>query len=974
MVYIKKMVMHGFKSFAHRTEIIFDPESNVILGANGSGKSNISDALCFVLGRLSIKSIRAAKAKNLLFMGSKYIKPAKEAVVDLVFDNKDRIIPMENDEIHITRIVRRNGQSIYKINQEVKTRTEVIEMLAQVGIDPHGFNIILQGQIHSIVRMQSEERRKIIEEVAGISIYESRKEKSLHELEKTEEKLREISAILRERTGYLKNLDKEREQALKFKELETITKRAKATILQKKIEGKQKEIEAILKSIKEKSHYKEKIRGNIEKIQKEIENLSSNINQINKNIQQATGIEQETIHNHVANLKAELEGLRVRRENYENRKEEIKLRIEEIKKTIPSLENEIADLKKESPILAQKSNELKKKKSELGALEDERSKILSFKGDFQTLKEIIKEKERQLSKAIVGSESLLKQMEELSSKLIYKNEEECLKDISLQKSLIHNKEKLLQEFKEHSVKDEKFLSVAEAEIERIKKIKNQVKDLEICPLCQNKITVNHISHVIKESEARISEVVATIDSLNENLSSLHSSIENTEKELKEIKKSLSSAEIEVVNHRSNKEKNEQLKIVLEQEKSLKNELNSLEEKRKFLENKVSLLPSIQEKYDLKILEIEEISSRTSHDINTTLLYKERDVENTKNIIKRSSMDLENIQKEILELTEKIKDKLSILGENEEKEQELNKRFKNMFEKRDIFQKRLQEKNIIFSETQSEIKQVDEQINYLKIGKARLDAEHDALKMEISDYAGIEILSGNMQVIEERLKKAQEALSRIGSINMRALEVYEEVKKEYIIVQDKVDILNKEKQEILNIINEIDKKKNSSFMKTFKAINDLFSQNFTRLSSKGFAFLEIENKDNIFEGGINIIIKMGKGKYLDVKSLSGGEQTIVALSLLFAIQEYKPYNFYIFDEIDAALDKRNSERLASLVNKYMKSGQYIIITHNDAIILNSNILYGVSMHEGVSKILSLKVGEEFKKDMQNKQHQEEIKHA
>ena len=144
------------------------------------------------------------------------------------------------------------------------------------------------------------------------------------------------------------------------------------------------------------------------------------------------------------------------------------------------------------------------------------------------------------------------------------------------------------------------------------------------------------------------------------------------------------------------------------------------------------------------------------------------------------------------------------------------------------------------------------------------------------------------------------------------------------------------------------------MKTFNDINELFTNNFSKLSSKGHAYLEIENKEDIFSGGVNIVVRLAKGKYFDVSSLSGGEQTLIALSLIFAIQEYKPYHFYVFDEIDAALDKRNSERLAGLINQYMKSGQYIVVTHNDALIMNSNILYGVSMHEGVSKILSLKI--------------------
>jgi chromosome segregation protein len=212
----------------------------------------------------------------------------------------------------------------------------------------------------------------------------------------------------------------------------------------------------------------------------------------------------------------------------------------------------------------------------------------------------------------------------------------------------------------------------------------------------------------------------------------------------------------------------------------------------------------------------------------------------------------------------------------------------------------------------------------------------------------------LNVIEEKLSKTKEAIQQIGSINMRALEVYESVKSEYDIVQEKVDILDKEKQDILAVIEEVDRKKRRAFMKTFKAISSLFSSNFSKLYTKGIAYLDLENKENIFEGGVNIAVKLAKGKYFDVTSLSGGEQTLVALALLFAIQEHRPYHFYILDEIDAALDKRNSERLAGLLNQYMKSGQYLIITHNDAIILNSNLLYGVSMHEGVSKILSLQL--------------------
>jgi chromosome segregation protein len=257
VTYIKKLVMHGFKSFANKTEVNFDKGINVIIGPNGSGKSNVSDALCFVLGRLSSKSIRAAKAKNLLFMGSKYVKPSREATVELVFDNSDHTFPVDREEISIKRTVKANGLSIYKINDELKTRADVVETLGQAGIDSYGFNLVLQGQIQQAVAMHPEDRRKVIEEVAGISIYETRKEKSLKELEKTEERLKEINAILRERTAFLRNLENERQQALKFKELEQTVRRCKASILSRKIEDKMKELGSIQKSIEEKSKQKD---------------------------------------------------------------------------------------------------------------------------------------------------------------------------------------------------------------------------------------------------------------------------------------------------------------------------------------------------------------------------------------------------------------------------------------------------------------------------------------------------------------------------------------------------------------------------------------------------------------------------------------------------------------------------------------------------------------------------------------------
>ena len=220
MVHIKRMVMQGFKSFAQKTEIVMGTGFNCILGPNGSGKSNVLDALCFVLGKKSAKSLRAEKSANLIYNGGKSKSPAKFASVTIYFDNSDTEFPVEENEVVVSRTVKMTGTSVYKINGKTVTRLQVAELLSHARINPDGYNIVLQGDIVRIVEMSPLDRRRIIEEIAGINVYEEKKQKALNELNKVEEKLKESDIILAERQAYLRELKKERNQAMKFKDLD----------------------------------------------------------------------------------------------------------------------------------------------------------------------------------------------------------------------------------------------------------------------------------------------------------------------------------------------------------------------------------------------------------------------------------------------------------------------------------------------------------------------------------------------------------------------------------------------------------------------------------------------------------------------------------------------------------------------------------------------------------------------------------
>lgn len=796
MPHIKKLVIKGFKSFVRETTMHLDKHMNCVVGANGAGKSNITDALCFVLGRLSIKSMRAAKASNLIFAGNKHFKRANEARVEVIIDNSDKTFALNAQEIKICRIVRRNGQSIYKINNETKTRQEVLELLSQAGIDPYGFNIVLQGEIEKFVKIPADERRKIIEEVAGISVYEMRKSKSLRELEKTDEKLKQINAVLRERTNYLKNLENERQQALRYKNLEKAIKRDKASLLSRQIKEKQKQADKINQEIGKKDKSKTSLKIKIEQAQENISQLNSEIEGINQNIESATGIEQEKLHEEVTEAKSELTGLSVRIENYKNQLESVDKRNLQLKNNITELEKEIKELEKEKI----------KKKIKLS-------------------------------------------MDELKIQIL----ESAKKIYSSNKQLNSLNKTLAEKINEHKNFVLSYLKKYE--------LKNAAKEIQFILdlLEQNKEKSNKLFSELEQANTQIDSVLKA--------------------------------------------------EVSEQERNI------------FLE------------IDIKKKEINSMNL----------------------IIKRSSKDKEELEQEIQELSSALEEKEQETDSKEKQEQHLRSRFKKLFEKRTNLHNLLRAKESIMMKQQSQISLIEQDINNIKIDKARIDAEVSSLKEEIKEFAGMPIVLASQQELEKRIQKNKEILLRIGNVNLRALEVYEGIKQEYDKIKEKVEQLETEKHAILKIIEQIDRKKKKTFLQTLNEINKLFSRNFSQLSTKGIVTLEPQNRQDIFEAGLDIIVKVGIGKYFDVTSLSGGEQCLVALSLIFAIQEYKPYCFYIFDEIDAALDKRNSEKLAYLLKKYMKEGQYIIITHNDALISeSSNVLYGVSMQEGVSKILSLEV--------------------
>ncbi|MGM5487834.1 MAG: chromosome segregation protein SMC [Nanobdellota archaeon] len=1165
MTKINKIVMQGFKSFAKRTEIIFDDQFNCILGPNGSGKSNVLDALCFVLGKSSAKGLRAEKSSNLVYNGGKTKKPAKEGKVSIYFDNSNNTFPSDEKVVKITRIVQQNGSSKYKINDKTRTRTQVLDTLAIAKINPDGYNIVLQGDITKFVELSNQEKRKLVEEIAGISIFDEKKDKALKELEKVDGKLSEADIVLKERSTYLKDLKKERDQALKYKELNDKIKTNKASYLKIQIDRKEKERnENKVKLDKEKKAFDE-LQQKIKQCKSDIEERRKQIDEISKEVENKGETQQVSMQKEIEQLRidiataktkitsheTEIERIAQRKENLSANIKEITEKVketEEKKKTLEErkkrreeeleqiqakiaefrkkhnldkdtadMDTKIDELDSDGEKIQGEIQQLREKQQDLLRKQDKvEFQISSIDEQIQKVQEIEKEHKKELTDLKNKRERFKKLTLELNKKLdqnsrlsaeigdsetkLHKAREELSKlearNASIKEKVSGNiaVQKILEQKKRiqgiygtvaelGNVQSKYSLALEVAAGPRVKSI--VVKDDAVAAKCinylkQNKlgtagfIPLNKIkgqdedagsfakangSHgraidlvkydpkfrkafsyvfgntIVVESvdvSRRIGvgnirmvtlsgdivetsglmqggyrqqqksgsafqeqELSQSIEDYENMVAELEGSIQNkrskkseNEEEIAQLREEKATLEGDIIKGEKGLHlKGDDLDANLKYKEDLQKQAQELEEQADDLTAQISAknkklaqikverqklkerlnevrnprvlaeLNSFEEQrkgYQEELMKLDSEIAALTTQINDVL---GRDKENTEKVV-------QEIEKEKAQYEQDIKNLKNSSAENEkqlkDKEKQLNefyKQFKNLFAKRTKLNDEIVgiEKTLATSEEKA--RNHEYRINAISLEDTKIGANLSTLYEEYAEYEGVEVdTSKSEEELRKETKDLERSRDQIGSVNLRALDIYESVEKEYNSLVEKKEKLLSEKNDVVSLMDEIEGKKKSRFLETFAKVNDHFSTIFEKLSSKGEAYLEIEDEENPFESGMIVRVKLSGSKYMDLRSLSGGEKTLTALAFIFAIQECEPATFYILDEVDAALDKRNAEKLAQLVHQYSENAQYVIISHNDAVITEASTLYGVSMDQqsGISKVVSLKV--------------------
>ena len=336
-MYLKRLELQGFKSFADKTVLEFKPGITSVIGPNGSGKSNISDSIRWVLGEQSMKSLRGSNSSDIIFAGTQSRKSLGFAEASIVIDNADGKLPIEYNEVTVTRKIYRTGETGYFINKTPCRLKDIVELFMDTGIGKDGYSIIGQGKIDEILSNKSEDRRRIFEEAAGIVKYRTRKQESEKKLEQTKLNLLRINDILAEIEGSLEPLKVQSEKAKKFLDLREELKNIEVGLFLYNIETYKKKLEEIVEDqeiinsqYEEEDKKQEEARRLKEELKQEVDNITAQIEEM-QNLGFESTNKIEKINSDINVSKERIENNKQNKERFANEIEEVKNRIEELK-------------------------------------------------------------------------------------------------------------------------------------------------------------------------------------------------------------------------------------------------------------------------------------------------------------------------------------------------------------------------------------------------------------------------------------------------------------------------------------------------------------------------------------------------------------------------------------------------------------------------------------------------------------------
>lgn len=964
-MFLKRIELQGFKSFADKTVIQFDQDITGIVGPNGCGKSNVNDAIRWVLGEQSVKSLRSGtNMSDIIFSGSEYRKPVNMARVTLVFDNSTRVFDSDFDEIEITRqILRANNEASYFINKTPCRLKNINDLVMDTGLGKDSLSIITQGNISSFADAKPEDRRSLFEEAAGVAKYKKRKKVSLSKLEQTKENLDRLQDILDELERQIGPLEKQAKKAEKYISLREKLSKIEISVLVEDIDQYNEKINQINKELFDiqAMHTSEnaellKQETRLESIRKEMYALDKQINELQGKYTKAMEENYQLERRKIEQDEKRKYMLKVA--DKKARQKEIQAMLEEARFEYQDRHQRLMQTQQDLNNRRNIVNDLKTKISKARYESDQANNILT---QLQNRRQVLENMMKQPFAHQQGVRSVMQAKNSLSGvygvvselliahadkalavnaalggsiyQIITKNEADARNAISFLKRNRSGRATFLPLSVCHPRKmNEQVITIAStspgflgfaSECVDCKEIFDPVKER----LLGNVIVVDTLQNANETAKRlRYAYKIVTLDgdivhtggsmtggvtknqstpvTMRQELDTINSKIEG-----QKIKADSCLNETDILTQKLQKENDAIVTLQIELAK---------------LEN---IYATKKAKYDSILAEYQELGV----DIEENAELAQDDL-----VVQMSKMHavLDSLSLEIQSLRQSRFDKGN---DAEQLENQIR-----------LVRREMNSKQSQIHNYEMEIVKVKTQ---LENALNRLSTDYEmTYEYALTKKEDVEIESAKEEVIQLR-----QAISRLGNVNLDAPNEYKEVKERFDFMTSQKEDLEKASQQILAAIDEMDQTMISQFTDMFNKINAELDGVFKAMFGGGRASLSMVDPDDVLNTGIDIDVQPPGKMVKNIQTFSGGEKALIAISVLFAILKARTMPLCIFDEVEAALDQSNVERFARYLSHYRGQSQFIAVTHRPGTMEQCDTLYGVTMQkDGVSKVLKVQL--------------------
>ncbi|MFC1504144.1 chromosome segregation SMC family protein [Spirochaetota bacterium] len=919
-MFIKSLSMAGFKAFADKTKLVFDNGIVALVGPNGCGKSNIVDAIRWVTGEQNIRMLRGDRMEDFIFAGTEERSKSNFAEVEVTIANDNGRLPLEVNEVSVMRRIFRSGDSEFYINRKKVRLKEIHNLFMDTGIGKTAYSVMEQGKIDLILSDKPEDRRYIFEEAAGISRYKTKKHEYDIKIERTNENLIRVSDILKEIEKQYNSLKKQAEKTNLYYTLNDKLKKS--------------EIDFDLFKIQKFKNEKDKVDEKFIGFTKEIEGMTEQIADVNKKIEEITeNIQKKEKDTNVmekdritveGKINTAVNRLSIYKENIndiagsvsfnDNRHKEFEAKRKQLDGDIKSITKELESNKTQYEGMNKSLLEYKKKSGELdteiGKMQEEIAGFKKRNTEIENERGSLEEVHREIIQKLVDEIDSVK------------------KKISEQKSKVDEERTAIRTYN--------------------KGLKQKINDL-------SKYTLKTISE--KDFNKNRDTIGALVDEIyilvKDNASLIDAFVEREDPFYNIIfsgKGTYAKKEdIDNTLKRINEEKNENIK-----------KIESCEGRILKGQGEIGALTKLMQEHEIGIAKTQEIL-KISHKLRDE---RTTEINSLYTQIKKAELELSEAQKREKEIQKQIVKEEKVIETFRKDKSKLNINIEDYFtivQKETGQLRKLEEKH---RSKETKLLKTQEIHRELNVKSAMLDRDleniySNAYNNYSEDLRGRSVLNREFdpEKLQADIRSYKEELRTIGSVNLMAIDEHKEQKERYDEIQKQKSDILKAKRDLEIISEEINKTSRTLFLENFVMINKNLHRIFRRLFNGGHATLQLTDEKNVLGSGIEILVQPPGKKVQKISLLSGGERALAAISLMFSIFLVRPSPFCLLDEIDAPLDEENIGRVMDLLKEFTTNTQFIIITHSKKTLSIADILYGITMEGGSTKVISLKLDDQ-----------------